>query len=54
MPSFYNTLSGMIKRKALDRYTFETTIATWLVKGWLTDDEATELLKLLDEHYPVD
>jgi len=35
-----------------DRSYYETVIATWLLKNYLTSDEADSLLALLDTCYP--
>ena len=42
-----------IKAKGLTRENYETAIATWILKGWLTDDEATECMAVLNEEYLV-
>ena len=53
MVSFYNVLANSIKAQARTRAEYETIIATWLLNNFLTADEASSLLALLDEYYPV-
>jgi hypothetical protein len=54
MQSFYNVLAYDIKNNYTkhDRAYYETVIATWLLKNYLTSDEADQLLALLDQYYP--
>lgn len=52
MKSFKNVIIRSIKRKAFTREYYEEMIATWLLKGWLTEDEATEIFVVLDEYLP--
>jgi L-rhamnose isomerase len=54
MQSFYNVLAYDIKTNYTkhDRAYYETVIATWLLKNYLTSDEADKLLVLLDQYYP--
>lgn len=54
MQSFYNVLAYDIKTNYTkhDRAYYETVIATWLLKNYLTSDEADQLLALLDQYYP--
>lgn len=53
MESFYIILVKAIKRKSKTRAKFEETIATWLLNEWLTEEEATNLMLLLDEYFPA-
>lgn len=53
MTTFKNVMIKSIKSKGLTRENYETAIATWLIKGWLTDDEATECMTELNKAYPV-
>ena len=50
---FYNTLAKAIERKSKTRIKFEETIATCHLNEWLTDEEVTILLVLLDKYFPV-
>lgn len=52
MTSFKNVLKSNITRKAKTREQYEEIIASWLLAGFLTEPEATELLAYLDEVYP--
>lgn len=52
MTSFKNVIIESIKRKTYTRDYYEQTIANWLLRGWLTDEEATEIFKVLDEEFP--
>lgn len=52
MRSFKNVIIRSIKRKAFDREYYEEMIASWLLRGWLTEDEATEIFVVLDEYLP--
>ena len=58
MKSFKNQLvlsikSNNIKEEGYTREYFEEVIANWLIRKWLTDDEATECLDALNQHYPT-
>ena len=52
MASFKNTIIRNIGAKRFEREYYEATIATWLLNGWLTEEEATEVFVVLDEVYP--
>lgn len=54
MQSFKNVLIYDIQNnyKKYDREHYETIIATWLLKNYLTTDEADEVIKVLDQYYP--
>lgn len=54
MTSFYKVLEYNIKTNYAthDRAYYETVIATWLLKNYLTTDESDKLLALLDTYYP--
>lgn len=54
MTSFKNTIIGSIKRKTYIREYYESTIANWLLRGWLDDDEAIEVFRVLDEYFPIE
>ena len=53
MKSFKNVIIRSIKRKVFNREYYEEMIASWLLKGWLTEDEATEIFVVLDEYLPI-
>ena len=58
MKSFKNQLiksimSNGTKEEGFTRDYYEEVIANWLIRKWLTDDEATECLVALDQYYPV-
>lgn len=53
MTSFKNVLIMNMKSKRFNREYYETIIATWSLNGWLTIDEVTECMSVLDEVYPV-
>jgi len=55
MTSFYNVLINSIKNnyKTKERTYFENVIAKWSLNGWLTDEEVTNALALLDTLYGV-
>lgn len=52
MKSFKNVIIRSIKRKVFAREYYEEMIASWLLKGWLTEDEATEIFVVLDQYLP--
>ena len=55
MTSFKNVLiSNITKRQKNTREEYEIVIASWILHGWLTDDEAIEVFAVLDEYYPVE
>ena len=54
MKSFKNTIINSIKRKQKPREEYEIVIASWILHGWLTDDEAIDVFVVLDEYYPVE
>ena len=54
MTSFKNVFIRNAKRGTFTREYLEETIANWLMKSWLTEEEAEECLKVLDEEYPLD
>ena len=39
MASFKNTIIRNIRAKRFEREYYEATIATWLLNGWLTEEE---------------
>ena len=49
MTSFKNTIINSIKRKQKTREEYEIVIASWILHGWLTDDEAIEVFAVLDD-----
>lgn len=53
MASFKNVLINTIRRSygKKDRTYFETIVATWLINGWLTEEEGIEVMAVLDEVY---
>ena len=53
MKSFKNTIIRSIRGKRFEREYYEETIASWLLNGWLTDEEAAEVFVVLDEVFPV-
>ena len=53
MTSFKNVLIRSIRKQQFDREYYEEVVATWLLKGWLTDEEATECMAVLDEVFTV-
>lgn len=53
MTSFKNVLIRSIRKQQFDREYYEEVIATWILKGWLTEDESTECMAVLDEVYPT-
>ena len=55
MTSFKNVLiSNITKRQKNTREEYEAVIANWILRGWLTDDEAIDVFVVLDEYYPVE
>lgn len=54
MQSFYNVLANNIKtaKTTRTREYFQTIIAKWNLNGWLTDEETSKALVLVDEYYP--
>lgn len=52
MTAFKNVLKREIKRKVRTKEEYQEIVANWLLKGWLTDEEATDILAYLDEVYP--
>ena len=55
MTSFINVLiSNITNRQKNTREEYEAVIANWILRGWLTDDEAIEVFAVLDEYYPVE
>lgn len=53
MTSFKNVLIRNIKAKKHDRTYYEEVLAQWNLNGWLTDDEVTEVMAVLDEVFPA-
>ena len=53
MASFKNVLIRSIKKQQFDKTYYEEVIATWILKGWLTEDEATECMEVLNEVFTV-
>jgi hypothetical protein len=49
MASFYMIITDSIKRKAFSKEYFEQVIAKWNLNGWLTEEETTNALALLEE-----
>ena len=49
MTSFKNTIINSIKRKQKTREEYEIVIASWILHGWLTEDEAIEVFAVLDD-----
>jgi hypothetical protein len=49
MASFLSVLKKSISTKAFTKEYYEEVIATWLLRGWLTEDEAAEALAYLEE-----
>ena len=54
MKSFYNVLKRNITRKAKTREEYEEIIASWILAGFLTEEEGADLLAYLDEVYPTE
>ena len=54
MKSFKNTIIRSIKAKRFTREYFEETVASWLLHGWLTEEEAAEVFVVLDEVFPLE
>ena len=54
MKGFKITLIASIKRKAFTREYYEQTISKWLLKGWITEEEADECIAVLNEEFPVE
>lgn len=59
MKSFKNQyiLSVKVNSTKEDGYTreyYEEVVANWIIRKWITDDEAIECLAVLDQYYPVD
>jgi hypothetical protein len=54
MASFYNVLANNIKTAGTTRTReyFLSVIAKWNLNGWLTDEETTNALALVDQYYP--
>ena len=52
MTAFKNVLKREIKRKVRTKEEYQEIVANWLLKGWLTEEEATDILDYLDEVYP--
>lgn len=53
MTGFKNVLIKNIKAKRFTREYYEEVIATWSLNGWLTTEEVTECMIVLDEVYPI-
>lgn len=51
MTSFKNVLKSEMSKKKRVKEAYETIIATWLLAGFLTEEEATELLEYLETVY---
>lgn len=51
MTSFKRTLIRMVNKKAYEREYFEEVIATWLIKGYLTEEEADESLLAIENTF---
>lgn len=54
MKSFKNVIIASIKRETYSREYYEETIAKWLLNEWLTEEEAAEVMVVLDEYFPVE
>lgn len=52
MKSFKNVLIASIERGTYTREYYEETMAKWLLNGWLTEEEATEVMEALDKKFP--
>lgn len=52
MKSFKNVLIASIERGTYTREYYEETMAKWLLNGWLTEEEATEVMVALDKKFP--
>ena len=52
--SFYNVLKRNMTRKAKSREEYEEIIASWILAGFLTEEEGADLLAYLDEVYPTE
>ena len=52
MTAFRNVLKREITRKVRTKEEYQEIVANWLLKGWLTEDEVTEILAYLEEVYP--
>lgn len=49
MTSFLTVIKGSIKSKAFTKEYYESVIATWNLRGWLTEEETAEALVYLEE-----
>ena len=54
MASFKRVISNSITRKVFTREFYEEQVCKYLLHGWLTEEEAVEVLALLDVYYPVE
>ena len=48
MTSFKNVLIRNIKAKKHEREYYEEIVAQWTINGWLTDEEAEEVMVVLE------
>ena len=53
MASFKKVLIRSIRKQQFNREYYEEVIATWILKGWLEEEEPTECMAVLDEVYPT-
>lgn len=49
MASFLGVVKRSISTKAFEREYYEEVIATWSLRGWLTEEEVVEALAYLEE-----
>ena len=54
MVSFKTIISGSIKRRVFTREFYEEQVCKYLLHEYLTEEDAVEVLSLLDEFYPVE
>ena len=52
MTAFKNVIKREITRKVRTKEEYQEIVANWLLKIWLTDEEAVDILAHLDEVYP--
>lgn len=52
MTSFLNVIKRSIATKAFAKAYYEEVIATWALRGWLTESETVEALAYLNETFP--
>ena len=54
MTSFKNVLIRNIKAKKHEREYYEEIVAQWVINGWLTEDEANEVMVVLNEVFSIE